>query len=373
MNRMQKFTALTLVALMAASMVGCNSAASSASASVEEPASGEAAATEATPAPTATPEPTATPAPETEGSSVADIPWVQSHESADFNLSDLYAVNSATNLAPAGSGKALKVTVEQYGVSVPEGGLNAEIESEPNYVGTFYSWYDEEGSLNWLRDSVPYASNAYNKVNPDGDFGWSMVWNNDGASMCKVYTEPSYQLAACDTFYPLYTYQESNMPMRDYSWEEELKFEMSEMYTPYSDQLAQSKYVVFLADSEVSGYEVYINDNMEVQAIVFADSFGVRHVAIPSVVDISEVPSIPDFPDQTIECTVVENGTQYTVPMMTGVDNKIDTSSADATPDDVTIEADTPVVMEEGSSTSIPNNTAFALDAPVTFTINYTA
>lgn len=369
MKQMHKAAAFGLAAVMAVSLAACSSAPQSESTAETTPVE----TAEPTPAPTPTPEPTPLPEAEKTAASVSDLAWVKSHDKADFNLEDLFLANSTTLLAPAGSGKAIKVTVEQYGVSIPEGGMNAQIESEPNYVSTFYSWYDEEGSLNWLRDSMPYASNAYNTVNPDSDYGWSMVWNDGGATMCKVYTETSYQMAACDTFYPLYTYQGISIPISAYSRAEEQEFGMNEEYAPYDDQLAQATYYVFLSDSEGGLYEVYLDDNMAVQAIICSDNFGVREVAIPSIVDISEVPAMPDFADQTIECTVVENGKQYTVPMMTGVNNKIDTSSADATPSDVTIEADTAVTMEEGSSTSIPNNTAFTMDGPVTFTINYTA
>lgn len=118
-----------------------------------------------------------------------------------------------------------------------------------------------------------------------------MVWNDSGATMCKVYTETSYQMAACDTFYPLYTYQGISIPINSYSRAEEQEFGMNKEYAPYDDQLAQATYYVFLSDSEGGLYEVYLDDNMAVQAIICSDNFGVREVAIPSIVDISEVPA----------------------------------------------------------------------------------
>ena len=358
MKQMQRVAALSLAAVMAVSLAACSGEPQSESTTETAPAETVQPTATPAPTPTPTPDPTPTPEPETTVTSVSDLAWVQSHDKADFNLKDLFLANSTTLLAPAGSGKALKVEVKQYEVGAPAEGGNAQMETEPSYVGTFYSWYDEDGNLNWLRDSMPYANNAYNTVNPDGDFGWSLTWNDDGASMCKIYTETSFQMAACDTFYPLYTVKEGGM---------------NEMYVPYNDWMGQATYRDNLADSNGNFYEVYLDDTMAVKLILRLDSFGVHQAAIPSVVDISEVPAMPDYAGQTVECTVVENGTQYTVPMMTGVVNKIDTSSASATPDDVSITTDTPVTVEGNASSSIPNNTEFTLEGPVTFTIDYTA
>ncbi len=373
MKQLQKVAALGLTAVMVVSLAACSSEPQSESTTETAPAETAQATATPAPTPTPTPDPTPTPEPETTVTSVSDLAWVQSHDKADFNLKDLFLANSTTLLAPAGSGKALKVEVKQYEVGMPAEGGNARMESEPSYVGTFYSWYDEDGNLNWLRDSVPYANNAYNTVNPDGDFGWSLTWNDDGASMCKFYTDTSFQMAACDTFYPLYTLKDGGMPLESYSLQEHQNSGMNEMYVPYNDLMGQATYRDNLADSNGNFYEVYLDDTMAVKLILRLDSFGVHQSAIPSVVDISEVPSMPDYTGQTVECTVVENGTQYTVPMMTGVVNKIDTSSASATPDDVSITTDTPVTVEGSASNSIPNNTEFTLEGPVTFTIDYTA
>lgn len=370
MKKLQKAITLGLAGTMALSLAACGNTASSAA---------ESESVSATPAataePTATPEPTTTPEPEVEITSVADIPWVKSHDPADFTVEDLFLANSASLLAPTGSGKALKVDVTQYEVSLPEGGGNARMNTEPSYVASFYNWFDEEGALNWIRDSLPYANNAYNHVVLDGDYGYSLGWDENGLTNGSIYTETSYQKSVCDVFYPLYTMDTIAFNSVDaFSLEESTKNGMNELYLPYGEQLGQATYRVFLSDSQGSQYEVYIDDNMAVKAILSTSNFGVHMAALPTIVDAAEVPQLPDFSDKFVDCTIIENGKEYTVSMLSGgATNYIRTNpSTDVDMPEATITSDTEVTTEDGATTTIPNATGFTISGPTTFTVNYT-
>lgn len=373
MKLMQKTMALGLASTLALSLAACG-AASSGTAESESVASEAAATAEPTAEPTAPPEATATPEPEAKTASAADIPWIKSHDSADFTVEDLFLANCASTLTPAGSGKALKVSVSQYEVSLPEGGGNARMETDPYYVGTFYSWFDEEGALNWLRDSLPYANNAYNRVDLDGDYGYSLGWNENGPTSRSLYTETSYQESVCDVFYPLYTLQAgSTVRVEEFSLEEWTQSGMNEMYLPYQEQLSQATYRATLSDDQGSSYEVYMDDNMVVKAILSTSNFGVHMAALPTVVDATEVPQLPDYSANVVDCTIIENGKEYTVPMLSGATNYIRTNpDPDTDVPDASITSDVEVTTEEGAATSIPNATGFTISGPTTFTVDYT-
>lgn len=369
MKPMQKAMALGLAGTLALSLAACGASASDTSAS--ESVSSEAVATAE---PTAAPEATATPEPVAETTSAADIPWVKSHDPADFTLEDLFLANCASSLAPAGSGKALKVSVSQYEVSLPEGGGNARMETDPSYVGTFYSWFDEDGALNWLRDSLPYANNAYNHVDLNGDYGYSLGWDQNGPASRSIYTETSYQKSVCDVFYPLYTLQAGNSVWVDeFSLEESMQDGMNEMYLPYQEQLGQATYRVILNDDQGSSYEVYLDDNMVVKAILATSNFGVHMAALPTLVDATEVPQIPDYSADVVDCTIIENGKEYTVPMLSNATNYIRTNpDPDTDMPDASITSDIEVTTEDGATTSISNGAGFTISGPTTFTVEYT-
>lgn len=308
-----------------------------------------------------------------------DIAWTETHKGEDFQVSDLFAVNSVTNLAPAGSGKALKVNVVIYDDVMTDTGV--ALTEEPVYEANFYQWFDEDGRLNWLRDIVysdpdDPASNSWNLVDTKAGYGYSTVWSKDvGLKSRKIYTNTANQMATCDTFYPLYTLSEVAKP---YSYDPELYVKDGDAY---AEQMKASTWQVPLADNNGNGFTAYIDDNMNVQVLVVDTMLGVSEAAIPTLIDIADVPATPDVESNTIMCDMSVNGTDISVPMLKDVVNTIFTANdVDyAVNEKITVDKAVTIVDDEGNdagtATEIVNSEdalmKFKVTEPVKFTVTY--
>lgn len=306
-----------------------------------------------------------------------DIAWTETHKGEDFQVSDLFAVNSVTNLAPAGSGKALKVNVVIYDDVMTDTGV--ALTEEPVYEANFYQWFDEDGRLNWMRDIVSSdepVTNSWNVVDTKAGYGYSTVWSKDaGLKSRKVYTNTANQMATCDTFYPLYTLSEVAKP---YSYDPELYVEDGDAY---AEQMRASTWQVPLADNNSNGFTAYIDDNMNVQVLVVDTMLGVSEAAIPTLIDIADVPATPDVESDTVMCDMSVNGTDISVPMLKDVVNTIFTANdVDyAVNEKITVDKAVAIVDDEGNdagtATEIVNNEdalmEFKITEPVKFTVTY--
>lgn len=305
-----------------------------------------------------------------------EVAWATSHSSEDFQLSDLYAVNSVTNLAPAGSGKAVKVQYTVY--DQVQGDTGVTLSAEPSYVANFYQWFDENGNLNWLREIVTSpdeVSNAWNLIDSTDGYGLATTWVGDTIKSRTVYTNTDYQMAVCDTFYPLYTLNNSSAP---FSYD-------PSMYVEAGDTCEAEKKVstwnLPMNDENGAAYTAYLNDEMVIQALIKETMFGDSTVVVPSIVDISEVPELPDVETDAVTCEMSINGNEVEVPLLKNIDTSIFTASATdyAVNEKITTDKAVTIVEEDGTdsgtTTDIVNSDnslmGFKVAEPTKFTITY--
>lgn len=305
-----------------------------------------------------------------------EVAWATSHSSEDFTLSDMYAVNSVTNLAPAGSGKAVKVHYTAYDQVQGDNGVT--LSTEPSYEANFYQWFDDEGRLNWVREVVASpdnTNNAWNLVDTADGYGMAATWSGDTVASRTVYTNTDYQMAVCDTFYPLYTLDNSSSP---FNYDPSKYVEAGD--TCEAEKKA-STWNLPMNDSNGTSYTAYLNDEMVVQALIEETMFGDSVVVVPSIVDISEAPELPDVETGAVDCTMDINGNEVVIPLMTDVKTAIFTGSSTAYAVNEKITTDKAVTIvgddgaDAGTTTEITNNENtlmdFKVSEPTKFTITY--
>lgn len=370
-----KLTAALLAAALTVSLAGCGSATSSSA----EP--------EATPEVTATPEPTAEPTPEPTPEPTAapvaersEPAWLTSHNGSDFNIDDLLYVNSAAYQTTPGDGTAFCASMQQYNyIPQPESGApSGEVEEDPFYDASIYTWYDADGTLHWYRDGKGTVGSTVIEVDPNGDYGTLYAARLDGSTARGYYpTQEAMQRVlqsnGQNTFLSSYT----SASVYSYSPDTGTNF-----YQDYAQYLDGATY-----EGSISGnngeMDLYIDDNMNVVSMLYQLFGGAQNArGYYPVLDFYTQEVTDSIPDtsavtdkfaayDTVTCTVVTDDGTYEMPMSAAC-----TSYLTLYNNDLTIEVSPAVEAFDddgnslGEQTTLTSGQDFVLTEPVTFTIH---
>lgn len=369
-----KLTAALLAAALTVSLAGCGSAASSS------------AAPEATPEVTTTPEPTAEPTPEPTPEPTAapaeergEPAWITSHSGTDFNMDDLLYVNSAAYQTTPGDGTAFCASMTRYNY-IPQPGSGApsgEVEEDPFYDASIYTWYDADGTLHWYRDGKGTVGSTVIEIDPNGDCGILYAARLDGSTARGYYpTKEAIQRVlesnGQNTFLSSYTSASASSYSPDTS---------TNFYQDYAQYLDGATYKGYVSGDN-GQMDLYIDDNMNVVSMLYQLFGGAQNArGYFPVLDFYTQEVTASIPDtsavtdkfasyDTVTCTVVTDDGTYEMPMSAGC-----TSYLTLYNNDLTIEVSPAVEAFDdngnslGQQTTLTSNQDFVLTEPVTFTI----